>query len=259
MQMHVETLEQMLTMLNAAETFIFIDQRRVKNRDFLTLCNRSWTELRDELKRTLTKETFWDSSDEDERGVKGEPAFIFKTILFDQHYCYVKIKAMSENKIDVVSLHLDETDYRRKEADLMLSEDTGFCTECQKRVAYDTEREEVTRHVGDERLTAVVERAYCSECGEPLEIETIKKNNQIIFNRLYQKKKGLLIAKEIIRIRKQRKLAQAELADLIGMREKDLIGLENGTQIQQRNTDILLRLVKDEDGFKLLKKINGKE
>jgi len=85
----------------------------------------------------------------------------------------------------------------------------------------------------------------CTTCHDGFYTKKSERKINIVFADMKRKEENLLTSKEIKEIRKQNYLTQEELSVLLGMSLKTIARYENGTIIQGRSTDILLRLLRD--------------
>lgn len=133
-----------------------------------------------------------------------------------------------------------------------------YCEHCDDIVVgYTTKKIKRTLTVGaktDRPATFETEYivAYCPICGGEVWPNAVAKQNEITVYNHYKKAVGLLTTDEIKAIRKKRGLSQVQLAQLIHCGEKNIARYENGG-IQDKVFDLLIRLVDNDETYKILK------
>lgn len=139
----------------------------------------------------------------------------------------------------------------------MKNREKSYCYHCDKMVNFVIKDVKETANIGEKHIpiSHIVRRAYCVHCGTIVPCDEIDfEADRLIYDE-YKKKVGLLSSLEIRSIRLKRGLSQRELSLMLGLGEKTITRYENGA-IQDRAYDILLRLVDDNRGYRLIKKIN---
>lgn len=124
----------------------------------------------------------------------------------------------------------------------MIKREKAFCENCDNDVLFDVIEETRKGKIRGIEITYVYYKAVCKKCGERVFPVSLGKKNQISMFDAYKKKCGLLTSDEIIRIRKERKLTQIQLAKLMGCGDKTIARYENGA-IQDKVFDNFLRLI----------------
>lgn len=117
-----------------------------------------------------------------------------------------------------------------------------YCINCDCERDYTVKKTIKTFNVKGEKVKACVKEAYCKECGEPVFVYEIEKENQTIVYDTYKRKKNLLTSEDIINLRKKYGLSQRQLATIIKCGEKNIARYENGA-IQDQTINLLLVLV----------------
>lgn len=139
----------------------------------------------------------------------------------------------------------------------MRNKEKAYCYHCDKMVDFEIKEINENTKVSEKGVpvSVKVKRAYCKHCGSVVPCEKIDYEADRLVYDEYKRKVGLLTSQEIKEIRLLRNLSQRELSLMLGLGEKTITRYENGA-IQDRAYDILLRLVKDNRGYRLIKKIN---
>ena len=115
-----------------------------------------------------------------------------------------------------------------------------YCINCDDLVDYTVSKVHKTIEVGDVQVDAEIKEARCINCGELLFVDEIEGYNDIVVYDEYKKKMGLLTSNEIKEIRKKRNMTQKDLANFLGIGEKDITRYENGS-IQTKSIDRFIR------------------
>lgn len=100
--------------------------------------------------------------------------------------------------------------------------------------------------------------AYCKKCGGDVYPSNLGRYNDLQMFDGYKKRVGLLTSDQIKDIRKKRGMSQVELARFLRLGEKTIARYETGT-IQEKSLDLLLRLVDNNESYKIIKKFNQKK
>lgn len=139
----------------------------------------------------------------------------------------------------------------------MKNKEKAYCYHCDKMVDFEIKEINENTKVSEKGIpvSVKVKRAYCKRCGTVVPYEKIDYEADRLVYDEYKRKVGLLTSQEIKEIRLLRNLSQRELSLMLGLGEKTITRYENGA-IQDRAYDILLRLIKDNRGYRLIKKIN---
>lgn len=139
----------------------------------------------------------------------------------------------------------------------MKNKEKAYCYHCDKMVDFEIKEINENTKVSEKGIpvSVKVKRAYCKHCGTVVPYEKIDYEADRLVYDEYKRKVGLLTSQEIKEIRLLRNLSQRELSLMLGLGEKTITRYENGA-IQDRAYDILLRLIKDNRGYRLIKKIN---
>lgn len=124
----------------------------------------------------------------------------------------------------------------------MIKRERAFCENCDNDVPFNIIEEKRKGKIRGIEITYVYYKAVCKKCGEQVFPVSLGKKNQISMFDAYKKECGLLTSEEIIRIRRERKLTQIQLAKLMGCGDKTIARYENGA-IQDRVFDNFLRLI----------------
>lgn len=130
-----------------------------------------------------------------------------------------------------------------------------YCDVCNK--MNETYQEGLTDmfKVKDIEVKATINVLKCKTChGEVFDKQNEIKNDIIVFDQ-YKKTKHLMTSADITMIRKKYGLSQAAMAKILGFGVKTITRYENGS-IQDSTHDNLLRLIKNEDNFIMLWKLN---
>ena len=126
-----------------------------------------------------------------------------------------------------------------------------YCINCHGLVDYTVSEVYKSFEVGDVQVSAEIKEARCVKCGEVLYIKEIEVYNDIAIYDEYKKKVGLLTSKEIKEIRKKRNMTQKDLANFLGIGEKDITRYENGS-VQTKSIDRFIRAVGNDYCYKSL-------
>lgn len=139
----------------------------------------------------------------------------------------------------------------------MKNKEKAYCYHCDKMVDFEIKEINENTKVSEKGIpvNVKVKRAYCKHCGTVVPYKKIDYEADRLVYDEYKRKVGLLTSQEIKEIRLLRNLSQRELSLMLGLGEKTITRYENGA-IQDRAYDILLRLIKDNRGYRLIKKIN---
>lgn len=139
----------------------------------------------------------------------------------------------------------------------MKNKEKAYCYHCDKMVDFEIKEINENTKVSEKGIpvSVKVKRAYCKHCGTVVPYKKIDYEADRLVYDEYKRKVGLLTSQEIKEIRLLRNLSQRELSLMLGLGEKTITRYENGA-IQDRAYDILLRLIKDNRGYRLIKKIN---
>lgn len=126
----------------------------------------------------------------------------------------------------------------------MINMEKEYCYECDTFSTYEIKEEETAFEVRGITFYPVIKKAYCLNCGKPIFVESIEKENDRIVYDMYKKFVGLLTSQEITEIRAKYNLTQKGLAQLLDVGEKDITRYENGA-IQSKVIDNMLRLIQN--------------
>lgn len=124
----------------------------------------------------------------------------------------------------------------------------GYCVECGDYCEFTTKKVKEKFVVREIEVNVEITKAFCAACGEVVVCEEIEKENDIIVFDAYKKAVGLLTSKELIEIRKKRNITQKQMAEILGLGEKDITRFENGS-IQSFSTDKLLRNIENDSWY----------
>lgn len=124
----------------------------------------------------------------------------------------------------------------------------GYCQECGcfKKGVLKTEK--ITTIIRDVEVKAEIYELYCEDCGELLTCKELQRYNDIIIFDAYKAAVNLLTSREIKQIRERRDWSQTQMAEFLGLGEKDITRYENGS-IQTRSVDKMMRLLANDVSF----------
>lgn len=136
----------------------------------------------------------------------------------------------------------------------MKTKNKSYCYKCDDDVEYIVKKITTDSPIGGVKLKRTYKAAFCKKCGTPVPVEKLDyaANKQGLD--MFKSHQHLLTSKQIKEIRIKRGLTQTELANMLGLGEKTITRYENG-QIQDKAYDILLRIIGDDNGYNLVKKI----
>lgn len=133
-----------------------------------------------------------------------------------------------------------------------MNKERVYCVSCDEEVDYIIKEETKKVTVKGREFEVTLKRTYCAKCGEPVSVDKIAKQNDLIVFDEYRRLENLLTSEQIKTIRTKRGLSQVALARLIDCGEKNIARYETGT-IQDRAFDLLIRLVDDDRSYEVLK------
>lgn len=128
---------------------------------------------------------------------------------------------------------------------------SGYCQECGCFKQGVLKTNKITTTVRGVKVKAEIYELYCEECGELLTSKEIQKYNDIIIYDAYKSAVNLLTSREIKKIRERRGWSQTQMAEFLGLGEKDITRYENGS-IQTKNIDKMMRLLTNDFTFILV-------
>lgn len=119
---------------------------------------------------------------------------------------------------------------------------SAYCLYCDCDVNYYIDETIEEKNVKGQKVLVPIKHAFCANCGNPVFVYELEKENQIKTYDAYKQRKGLLTSEEIVAIRKKYKLSQTKLARLIKVGDKNIARYESGA-IQDSSIDLLIRLL----------------
>ena len=127
----------------------------------------------------------------------------------------------------------------------------SYCLECLKKVEYDIIEKTETVTVKELSVTEVQQICICKNCGSRVWVKDIENKNLLKLYDNYRVAKGLLFPEEIIKKREKYNLSQAEFADILGIKEKQIRSYESGS-IPDDAINNLIYLLSFDDNFNAL-------
>ena len=119
------------------------------------------------------------------------------------------------------------------------------CPICGGGVLEQTRKDHEIDYNGQKQVLSDMDVYVCNSCEDGFYSRNSERQINIAFADMKRTAQGLLTTDEIKDIRQQNNLTQEQLSKLLGMATKTIARYENGSIVQSRSTDVLLRLIRD--------------
>lgn len=119
------------------------------------------------------------------------------------------------------------------------------CPSCGSTALEFSKEDYTLEYKGSTLVVEELEYYQCNECEESFYTRPSERKMDKAFSDLKRQVENLLTSDELKELRGTLGLTQEQLSILLGMAPKTLARYENGSVIQSRATDLLLRLIRD--------------